>query len=94
MKDRNKAAKSGSSLPPCSEWIPASTPPPMGTWNVIVKGGNYMISEAIYMREPVPMMSGATKPPGFYLNMGGGNILDAEWVEWWIPMPSLPNAER
>lgn len=66
----------------------------MGTWNVIVKGGNYMISEAIYMREPVPMMSGATKSPGFYLNMGGGNILDAEWVEWWIPMPSLPNAEH
>lgn len=65
----------------------------METWNVIVKGGDYMISEAIYMREPVPMKSGATKPPGFYLNMGGGNILDAEWVEWWIPMPSLPNAK-
>jgi hypothetical protein len=73
-----------------STWNPASTPPPAEVFDVIVKGGNYAITEAYYSHNTILMKSGQKKPPGFYLLLGGGHMLDAPWVEWWIPTPAMP----
>lgn len=69
------------------EWIPASKPPKDLVTSVLMKGGNYMVAEGIYWNH-------ADKPhlSGFYLT-GAGDLMPAEYVEWWIPEPCLPNDE-